>query len=136
MVKKMEYKFEEFKNEDALKFGLTVLEIIKRESIKNVRIRVKYNGDIVFQYIMDGKNGEDWLNRKEKTVMETGHSTMYVFEHQEDYPHMIDNDEYAVCGGGYPLIVNDELKGVFIISGLRHDEDHALIIKALKEMGE
>jgi uncharacterized protein (UPF0303 family) len=49
---------------------------------------------------------------------------------------MIDNDEYAVCGGGYPLIVNDELKGVFIISGLRHDEDHALIIKALKEMGE
>lgn len=38
------------------------------------------------------------------------------------------------CGGGYPLIVADEFKGVFCISGLQHYEDHALIVRVLNEM--
>lgn len=126
--------FKEFTNKDALKFGLKVLEIVKKENLKNVRIRVKYNNDVVFQYLMDGKVGETWLNRKENTVMTSKHSSLYVFEHIEDYGYMKDNDDYAVCGGGYPLIVNDELKGCFCVSGLAHDEDHDLIVRVLKEM--
>lgn len=126
--------FKEFTNKDALKFGLKVLEIVEKENLKNVRIRVKYNNDVVFQYLMDGKVGETWLNRKENTVMTSKHSSLYVFEHIEDYGYMKDNDDYAVCGGGYPLIVNDELKGCFCVSGLAHDEDHDLIVRALKEM--
>lgn len=126
--------FKEFTNKDALKFGLKVLEIVEKENLKNVRIRVKYNNDVVFQYLMDGKVGETWLNRKENTVMTSKHSSLYVFEHIEDYGYMKDNDDYAVCGGGYPLIVNDELKGCFCVSGLAHDEDHDLIVRVLKEM--
>ena len=49
-------------------------------------------------------------------------------------PHRWNNDDYAVCGGGYPLIVNDELKGCFCVSGLAHDEDHDLIVQG-KRMG-
>lgn len=126
--------FKQFTNNDALKFGLKVLEIVEKEELKNVRIRVKYDGDIVFQYLMDGKKGEEWLNRKENTVMESGHSSMYVFEHADEYLYMQDNDNYVVCGGGYPLIVNNELRGCFCVSGLAHDEDHDLIVRALKEI--
>ena len=96
--------FKQFTNNDALKFGLKVLEIVEKEELKNVRIRVKYDGDIVFQYLMDGKKGEEWLNRKENTVMESDHSSMYVFEHADEYLYMQDNDNYVVCGGGYPVV--------------------------------
>lgn len=126
--------FKQFTNKNALDFGLNVLDIVEKENLKNVRIRVKYNGDIVFQYLMDGKKGEEWLNRKENTVMKSGHSSLYVFEHSDDYSYMLDNDDYAVCGGGYPLIVNNELKGCFCVSGLDHLDDHNLIVRALKEV--
>ncbi|WP_304528253.1 hypothetical protein [Romboutsia ilealis] len=45
---------------------MAVLDIVKKENLKNVRIRVTYNNDIIFQYLMNGKTSETWLDRKEK----------------------------------------------------------------------
>lgn len=129
-----ELSFQQFTHENAYQFGQNVLEIVKTEHYKPVRIRVRYEDDIIFQYLMDGKKGEEWLNRKERTVLESQHSSLYVYENQKDYSYMIDNENYAVCGGGFPLIVQGQIKGVFCVSGLRHDEDHDLIIKALKRL--
>lgn len=130
------YNFNDFSNEDALLFGVCVIEIIKEEKLKNIRIRVRRQGDIVFQYLMDDKIGEQWLNRKERTVLEANHSSLYVYHHQDKYPHMIDNDAYAICGGGFPLIENKKVTGVFCVSGLDHQEDHDVIIKGLDRMLE
>lgn len=126
--------FKKFSHTDALNFGLKAIEMIEKLNQKPIRIRVKYNNDIVFQYLMDGKVGETWLDRKEKTVLEAKHSSLYVYYHPELYPQMQENDAYALCGGGFPLIENDEIKGVFCISGLKHYEDHDLIISVLKTM--
>ena len=134
LKQEQELTFKTFTNQDALNFGLKVLEIVEREQLRNIRIRVKYDNDIIFQYMMNGKVGDMWLNRKENTVMESKHSSLYVFEHESEYAYMKDNDNYAVCGGGFPLVVDGELRGCFIVSGLEHEEDHDLIIKALKEI--
>jgi len=127
-------RFKEFHNTDALAFGLKVLEIVHRKQLKPVRIRVFYDGDVVFQYLMDDKKGEEWLIRKQNTVFKTGHSGMYVYEHAEEYKELENDDNYVICGGGYPLYIDDTLKGAFIVSGLAHDEDHQLIVDALNEM--
>lgn len=130
----MEYiDFKTFTNTDAYRFGLTVVSIIEKEKLKPVRIRVVKDGDIVFQYMMEGKKGDLWLNKKQRTVEKTHQSSLYVFDHQDDYKEL-DEETYAICGGGYPLFINGEYHGVLIVSGLRHDEDHALILRALKEM--
>jgi len=126
--------FHDFNHEKAFLFGMAVLDIVKKENLKNVRIRVTYNNDIIFQYLMNGKTSETWLDRKEKTVLESKHSSLYVFYNQDNYSHMVNDDNYAVCGGGFPLIVNNEVKGTFIISGLSHEEDHQLIIDALRKI--
>lgn len=131
-----EYNFNDFTNEDALLFGLSVIEIIKQEKLKNIRIRVTRNEDIIFQYLMDGKKGEQWLNRKEQTVLKSKHSSLYVYNHQENYNDMVDNDNYAVCGGGFPLIEKGIITGVFCISGLDHLTDHKLIIRGLEMVKE
>lgn len=126
--------FSSFNHSDALNFGLRVIEIAKKEKLKPLRIRVTIDADIVFQYLMDGKTNDLWLNRKENTVLKTRQSSMYVFNNPDLYKNIVDDVNYAICGGGYPLIVADEFKGVFCISGLQHYEDHALIVRVLNEM--
>lgn len=127
--------FKTFTNTDAYRFGLAVVGMIEKEKLKPVRIRVVKDGDIVFQYMMEGKKGDLWLNKKQRTVEKTHQSSLYVFDHQDDYKEL-DEETYGICGGGYPLFINGEYRGVLIVSGLRHDEDHALILRALKEMGK
>ena len=39
-------------------------------------------------------------------------------------------------GGGVPYIVGGENHGAFIVSGLRHKEDHDVVMKALEEVRE
>ena len=131
----MEYiSFDEFNNEIAWQFIREVVKEVKEKNLKPLRIRVRYEGDIVAQYLMPGKKSEEWLDRKEKTVMKTGESSLEVWRNPLKYPSVKEEDGYAVCGGGYPLYVNNELKGAFVVSGLEHTEDHALIVKILKKI--
>ena len=129
-----ELSFDVFTNDMAFTFASNVLDIVKNEKLGPIRIRVLYNDDIVYQYMMEGKKGDMWLNRKQLTVLESNHSSLYVARHAEDYAYMLNNDNYAVCGGGFPLIVNGEVCGAFLISGLADTEDHRLIVESLRKM--
>lgn len=129
-------QFKTFDNQKALEFSSHVLDIVSEKQLNPVRIRVVYDHDIVYQYMMEGKKGDMWLNRKQKTVEETKESSLYVWQHQDKYPHMINHDDYAVCGGGYPLYIENEFKGVLIVSGLAHTDDHQLIIDAIERMNK
>lgn len=60
--------FNKFDNEDAFLLGCNLVEKVKKENLKNIRIRIVLNQDIVFQYLMNGKKGDQWLNRKQNTV--------------------------------------------------------------------
>lgn len=130
------YRFDTFNNEMAYQFGEAVVTMVKEQGLKPVRIRVVYNGDIVYQYLMEGKAGVEWLDRKQRTVEASNHASMYVAQHTEDYPALTFEDGYAPCGGGFPLIVNNKVKGSLIISGLADYEDHDLIIAAIKKVKE
>ena len=82
---------------------------------------------------MPGKRGVEWLDRKQNTVERYQHSTYYVFLDQEERHVYDENDStIAICGGGFPLFIKDELRGCVIVSGLAHDEDHQLIINTLR----
>ncbi|MCD8028145.1 MAG: hypothetical protein LUF02_05700 [Erysipelotrichaceae bacterium] len=57
-------EFQIFNHSDALTFGLKVINKIQQNHLKPVRIRVLYDNDIIFQYMMDGKKDDKWLNMK------------------------------------------------------------------------
>lgn len=127
--------FESFENHDAFNIALEIIQRVKTENLKNVRIRAVLNGDIVFQYLMDGKVGETWLNRKQHTVETFKHSSYYVWQKNNEtneYSKYTTDENYAICGGGFPIIVNDNVVGGFYVSGLAHDEDHQLIVDAFR----
>lgn len=127
-------RFHQFSHYDAWCLGQKVVEIVQRDGLKNVAIRIVYDGVLVFQYLMDGKNEDIWVKRKENTVMDSGHSSMFVHENPDQFEAMKGDDSYLMYGGGFPIYVNDELHGAFCIGGLKPEEDHALAVKALKEI--
>lgn len=127
-------QFEDFGSEDAAMFAKEVVSWVKENRTKDVGIRISRDGLVILQYLMDGKKEDNWLKRKERTVLESGHASLYVFEHIEEYPQMKDNDRYCVGGGGFPLIIQGSVRGAVCVSGLVHTEDHALIVQMLKKV--
>lgn len=128
--------FEKFDNEDAYQIGCKLVEKVKNENLKNIRIRVVLGHDIVFQYLMNGKSGDTWLNRKQNTVELFKLPSYQVWQENETshcYEQYVNDERYAICGGGYPIVVDDNMIGSIIVSGLAHDEDHQIIVDVINE---
>lgn len=131
-----ELRFSNFSNQVALRFATEVEKIIDAEQDKPVAIRVTLDDQTILDYRTNERHGSGWLSRKVKTVIEAQHSSMFVFLNQtkEPYQNWIKDELYAVCGGGFPLYVNDQLRGVLAVSGLNHQDDHRVLIIALKKI--
>ncbi|MGG5315276.1 heme-binding protein [Enterococcus sp. AZ072] len=125
--------FKDFTHELGFNIAQRIVEKVKERQLKSVGVRILLDELLIFQYLMDGKTEDKWLKRKEKTVLDSGHSSLYVFFHQDEYSDWLEDNHYAVCGGGFPIIINGEVRGVIGVSGLKHDEDHELLTETVRE---
>ena len=134
-------QFSSFTNADAWELGNMVIQEAKRLGLTvAVRIRLN-NGYTVFQYGMDGTNlhNEQWMTRKENTVKTLEESSlrfcMNLRANQESLEdHFLDPREYAACGGGFPIRVEEVgVIGTIVVSGLDHVSDHDLLVKCISK---
>ena len=134
-------QFSSFTNADAWELGNMVIQEAKRLGLTvAVRIRLN-NGYTVFQYGMDGTNllNEQWMTRKENTVKTLEESSlrfcMNLRANQESLEdHFLDPREYAACGGGFPIRVEEVgVIGTIGVSGLDHVSDHDLLVKCISK---
>ena len=128
--------FNKFDNEDAFLLGCNLVEKVKKENLKNIRIRIVLNQDIVFQYLMNGKKGDQWLNRKQNTVELFKLPTYQIWQENERshcYQQYTNDERYVICGGAYPIIVGKGMIGSVIVSGLAPNEDHQIIVDVLSK---
>ena len=79
-----ELAFKNFTNEDAYLIASILIEQIKERALQNIRIRIVYRNEMIYQYLMDGKHGEIWLDRKQKTIETFQHSGYYLFLENEE----------------------------------------------------
>ncbi len=137
-------QFEKFSHEDARQTAEKIFEgyerlVRGRKIRKAIGVRIVVDGLLVYQYLMDGKKEDRWLKRKENMVWEFGHSSMYIREVNDithEYDHLKDDTNLAICGGGFPIIIQGEIRGTIAVSGLAHEEDHGLIVEALRQLKE
>ena len=134
-------QFSSFTNADAWELGNMVIQEAKRLGLTvAVRIRLN-NGYTVFQYGMDGTNllNEQWMTRKENTVKTLEESSlrfcMNLRANQESLEdHFLDPREYAACGGGFPIRVEEVgVVGTIVVSCLDHVSDHDLLVKCISK---
>jgi uncharacterized protein (UPF0303 family) len=130
-------QFGAFTHDMGLEIAQRVIKKVKELATKPVGIRIRHNGSLVFYYLMDGRKESPWLNRKEKTVLDSGHSSLYTYlflDEVPEYKEWESDEAYAICGGGFPIIENGKVTGVICVSGLEHLEDHRLIVESIEEV--
>ena len=128
--------FNEFTHAQALEMGLEAVRLVKERQWRRIGVRIILHDVLVFQYLMDGKNEDNYLQGKINVVKETGLSSDEVYNLRAEFEHLLDKAEYCVSGGAVPIIVKGELYGVIAISGMTQEKDHELAVEVLKNAYE
>lgn len=130
-----ELSFEDFKHEDALWIGLEAINKVKSRQWRRIGVRIVFDDLLIFQYLMNDKNEDEWLKRKGHTVTQSGHCSYYVYLNRESeaYASWISDPAHGVSGGGFPIMIGGKCRGSICVSGMTQEADHALIIEVLKE---
>ena len=129
-------QFKTFDYEDAYRIG-TMLRQTGLACTQPVAVRVVLDGLIVYQSFPVGTTAENnsWMNRKYATVMQSGTSSLRALAERELFgvkeAWQSDEENHAFCGGGFPIVVDGVFRGVAIVSGLPHLEDHAILTRVL-----
>ena len=124
--------FHEFLHAQALEMGLEAVRLVKERQWRRIGVRIILHDVLVFQYLMDGKNEDNYLQGKINVVKETGLSSDEVFNRSAEFEQLLDKAEYCVSGGAVPIIVKGEVYGVIAISGMTQEKDHELAMEVLK----
>lgn len=124
--------FKEFLHAQALEMGLEAVRLVKEREWRRIGVRIILHDVLVFQYLMDGKNEDNYLQGKINVVKETGLSSDEVFNRSAEFEQLLDKAEYCVSGGAIPIIVKGEVYGVIAISGMTQEKDHELAMEVLK----
>lgn len=124
--------FNEFTHAQALEMGLEAVRLVKERQWRRIGVRIILHDVLVFQYLMDGKNEDNYLQGKINVVKETGLSSDEVFNRSAEFEQLLDKAEYCVSGGAVPIIVKGEVYGVIAISGMTQEKDHELAMEVLK----
>lgn len=88
-------------------------------------------------------DNDSWVARKRKTVLRWGCSTWYMHckfngdevAFREKYGLGNSAGEYAIHGGGVPIRVRgvEGVVAVVVVSGLKQDEDHGVIVEVIRQ---
>lgn len=123
--------FDEFYHSDALEMGLNAIRLVKERQLRRIGVRVLLDNKLVFQNLMDGKNEDNYLRGKEKVVMTTNKSSMFVYENQDQFKDLLEDPSYSVSGGAIPIVIKGEVRGVISISGMTQELDHLIANEVL-----
>lgn len=130
-----------FTQSDALSIGQIAYEIAASRELA-ITIEVRMGEWTIFHASMPGSKPEndDWIARKARVVLASGHSTMHERVLSEELnvdwyeKHNLPEKLHAIHGGGLPLNVSGKgLQGILLISGLPQVDDHLLGVEIITE---
>lgn len=134
-------QFRSFSLDDAWTLG-TILVRLARDRSLPLAIDVRLGTQRAFHAALPGATADNdaWIERKARVVTAHSRSSLAVrltYEAQDkDFDSFARRDprKFAAFGGGVPIRVGTALVGVATVSGLPHEQDHALVIEALLEL--
>ena len=136
-----ELQFTEFDSGTALESGLKLVEMAKSAGLM-ITIDITRNGHQLFHYAFDGTgpDNDQWIIRKMRVVNRFNKSSMYIgatlrnSDRTMEEAYLISSYDYAAHGGAFPIrIKNVGVVGTIIVSGLPQEQDHELVVKAIRE---
>lgn len=134
-------QFNAFDNQMAWRVGSRLVELATERGL-GVTIDICRNGQQLFHCALPGTSADndEWIKRKNRVVNRYGHSSFYVgMSYRSDgttfeEKSRLNPDEYAAHGGAFPIIIaRVGVVGTVTVSGLPQEDDHKLVVSALRE---
>ena len=136
-----ELQFPQFNEDTAWELGSKIVEIARKESLP-VTIDITRGTHQLFHASRPGTSADndEWVKRKVRLVYRMGHSSFYLGQLLKSKGTCIMDEcllpesDYAPHGGCFPVIVKGTgVIGTVTVSGLAQEDDHALVVRALKD---
>lgn len=133
----------EEKGLDFPRFGFEDALAIGRHAIAHapapVIVRIAVADIVLFAGAMDGTsaNNQVWLDLKAASVRQYGHSSLWLHHDLRAKGRTLAATASTLSpmvdvGGGLPLIIGGRVVGFAGVSGLPHEDDHRLMVAALR----
>jgi len=132
-------RFEKFDREDAFALGCKIAELAKKNYGRGVGIQIISDGMTTFRYMMQGSElfNTMIMRMKLNTSRELQMSSMRaVIEFEQGITPLWEKSEetFRLCGGCFPIRLKEgKIVGYALVSALKHDEDHQLLVDAISE---
>jgi uncharacterized protein (UPF0303 family) len=141
LQEEQELQFTNFNENAAWKLGSQLVENARSRNL-SVTIDITRGTHQLFHASLPGtsSDNDEWVRRKIRTVYRFGHSSFYMGQllkskgKRLEEAYLIPESEYAPHGGCFPVIVkNTGMIGTITVSGLPQDEDHKLVVQAIRD---
>jgi len=137
-----ELQLDGFSNADAHRLGL-ILHRYALDRRLAITIDVTRGTQVVFHLAMDGttENNDDWVRRKTRAVQRFGVPSLLIGLRPRLAGRRIEDEQwfderrFAAHGGSFPVIVRGVgMVATVTVSGLAQEDDHAVVVEALREL--
>ena len=136
-----ELQFSSFNEESAWQLGRRLVERATRENLP-VTIDITRGQQQLFHASRPGASADndEWVKRKVRLVYRFAHSSFYMGQLLKSMGKTIEEafllpeSEYAPHGGCFPILIKETgVVGTITVSGLAQEEDHRLVVEAIRE---
>ena len=139
LAEEVSLRLSSFSNDTAYRLGLSLARRARSEGL-SIAVGVVRGSQRLFWFAAEGTTADNdaWLERKIRTVLRFGHSSLYMgrklasVNMTMEARYGISAADFTFSGGGYPIALKGTgLIGCVAVSGLAHEEDHRLVVEAL-----
>jgi uncharacterized protein (UPF0303 family) len=141
LQQEQELQFTSFNESTAWQIGCRLVERAQKEMLP-ITVDITRGSHQLFHASLQGTSADndEWIKRKVRLVYRFEHSSFYMGQllkskgKRLEEAYLISESDYAPHGGCFPIIVkNTGMIGTITVSGLPQEEDHKLVVQAIRE---
>lgn len=140
LLEEKQLQFVRFNEDTAWKIGCWLVDYAIRNELP-ITIDIQRGEHQLFHASRPGTSADndEWVKRKVRLVKRMGHSSFYIGQLLKREGKSIEEmlllpeSEYAPHGGCFPIIIKGTgAVGTITVSGLPQEEDHKVVVQAIK----
>ena len=141
LKEEQELQFTKFDEDVAWKLGSQLVETARSRKLP-VTVDIMRGNHQLFHASLRGTSpdNDEWVKRKVHLVYRFGHSSFYMGQLLKskgksiEQAYLVSESEFAPHGGCFPIIIKGTgIVGAITVSGLAQEEDHKLVVQAIKK---
>jgi uncharacterized protein (UPF0303 family) len=144
LLEEQQLQFSAFNEETAWQIGCWLVEYAIKNELP-ITVDIRRGEQQLFHASRPGTSADndEWVKRKVRLVNRFGHSSYYLGQTLKcegrtiEEKYLLPEGDYAPHGGCFPIIIKGTgMVGTITVSGLVQEEDHKVVVQAIRHFLE